>query len=114
MDRLHELSDEELQEWAEEKAKVGREKYGDTHLQRYNLVDVMEELIDAINILKLLEDRVEKQLNANIDISEFMNFIRAKNYIDSAAKYVIDLDRQLGDELCTDEKGGERVWWAND
>jgi len=55
--RLHQLTDKQIHEWRMARLEYGRQKYGDRHLQRYNLVDLMEELLDALNIVEFVNER---------------------------------------------------------
>lgn len=109
--RLHELTPEQLHEWRRERRDAGREKYGDSHLERYNLVDVMEELLDAVNIVKLLQHRLDC---AGFELTPEYHAATddVAHGIAYAVQAVVNLDRLLPDELCTDERGGDRIWWS--
>ncbi|MFP4457807.1 MAG: hypothetical protein ACLFPS_09135, partial [Clostridia bacterium] len=50
MKRLHELSQEEMEEWVKKRKRMGVQKYGDAHKKRYTLLDEMEEVLDLEDI----------------------------------------------------------------
>ena len=108
--RLRDLRPEEFHEWAWARMEVGRAKYGDAHLHRYGLVDVVEELLDAANILHLTSDRLQQQ-GAWREKPVLDGFSRVRWMIAQARDYVLMLDRHLPDHVCTDERGGTRIWW---
>ena len=56
--RLSDLTRAQIDEWRKARMEKGQEKYGDAHLERYNLVDIVEKLLDAQNIICLLQDRL--------------------------------------------------------
>ena len=99
--RLHQLTDEQIHEWRMARLEHGRKKYGDRHLKRYNLVDLVEELLDALNIVEFYEERVK----GTMPVDELKQMI---NYCIKSAK---TLDQFTSRENCTDEEGGERIWW---
>jgi hypothetical protein len=107
--RLHQLSAHEIVKWREERQKAGEGKYSDTHLQRYGAVDITEELLDAENIAEKLADRCQ---NARVDIREWMEFEYVLKHIEAACQWLIKLDENLPDRVCTDEKGGYRPGWS--
>jgi hypothetical protein len=109
MKRLHKITSAELEEWKRERMRVGQLKYGDRDTKRYNLVDVVEELLDALNILERFENRARVQGLA--DYNQQMRLRRIKEDVVSDLARVRSLDELLPDELCTDENGGERIWW---
>lgn len=110
MKRIYRLTAQEVYEWGQSRLRHGQERYGDSHLQRYGLVDVMEELLDAANILHLTRDRLEQQ-GAWREKPVLDGFSRVRWLIAQTRNYVLMLDRHLTDEVCTDEKGGNRIWW---
>ena len=109
MKRLHEITPTELEEWKRERMRVGQLKYGDRDTKRYNLVDVVEELLDALNILERFENRARVQ--GYVDYNQQMRLRRIREDVVSDLARVRSLDELLPDELCTDENGGERIWW---
>jgi hypothetical protein len=109
--RLHKITLAELEEWRQERARVGQLKYGDWDTKRYNLVDVVEELLDALNILERFENRARVQGLA--DYNQQMRLRKIKDDVFSDLARVRNLDELLPDELCTDENGGERIWWGD-
>lgn len=115
--RLHEVTQDQIDEWAARRAEVGRNKYGDAHLKRYNLVDVMEELLDATNILGLWAERMKAEGVANNPgmLGDPEGVLRCMEGVvaglDRAISGLIALDKHFPDHLCTDEEGGQRVWW---
>lgn len=110
MKRLHELTREQLEAWRRERARVGREKYGDAHLNRYGLVDVMEELLDALNIMDLTDCRVGP---FGVETSTYYTeMVRLEAALRKAIAAAQAADRALPDIECTDEQGGDRIWWS--
>lgn len=110
MRRLHQLNGKELIEWSAARLHHGQERYGQSHRNRYGLVDVVEELHDAVNILYLTQDRLQWQ-GAWPDKPVLEAFGRVRWMITQAREYVRALDKHLPDATCTDERGGERIWW---
>lgn len=111
--RLFDLRDEDILNWQMERLWVGQEKYGDTHMNRNNLVDVMEELLDALNILVLLEDRLERTGDQDsIDVVRLMANENIRPLINTTMLIVRSLEGCLPSHLVTDEAGGKRVWWS--
>ena len=114
MKRIHELSREEIQEWIRVRKEFGKKKYGDAHLQRYNLVDVLEEIFDAIDILRKAQDRIDFQELENEEDGfnyAILAYKKLMNDLDYCITDLIRLDSYITDKSCTDEKGGERIWW---
>ena len=110
MKRLHKITPGELKEWKQERMRVGQLKYGDRDTKRYSLVDVAEELLDVLNILERFENRARAQ-GYEIDYNQQMRLRKIKDDVFSDLARVRSLDEILPDELCTDENGGERIWW---
>lgn len=110
MKRLHKITLAELEEWRQERMRVGQLKYGDRDTKRYSLVDVAEELLDVLNILERFENRARAQ-GYEIDYNQQMRLRKIKDDVFSDLARVRSLDELLPDELCTDENGGERIWW---
>lgn len=108
--RLHKITLAELEEWRQERMRVGQLKYGDRDTKRYSLVDVAEELLDVLNILERFENRARAQ-GYEIDYNQQMRLRKIKDDVFSDLARVRSLDELLPDELCTDENGGERIWW---
>lgn len=95
---------------------AGREKYGDAHLQRYGLVDVMEECLDASNISRLAIDRADLDAIENGNVATHLNYKVALwefvGLMGQAINKLREIDTLAPDALCTDERGGERVFWS--
>ena len=111
MKRLHEITSAELEDWKRARMNVGQLKYGDRDTKRYNLVDVVEELLDALNILERFENRARVQ--GLVDYNQQMRLRKIKDDVFSDLARVRSLDELLPDELCTDENGGKRIWWGD-
>jgi hypothetical protein len=110
MKRLHEITSAELEEWRQERARVGQLKYGDRDTKRYNLVDVMEELLDVLNILERFENRAKAQ-GYEFNRLELYCIKSTERRVRDIIKRLFALDEELPDSLRTDENGGERIWW---
>ena len=110
MKRLHELSVDEILAWTDARARVGRERYKDAHLQRYGLVDVMEELLDAYNILDLFFDRLSRQDQMSVRIRVMRRC--AVDFLGALMAGLQEMDKEIPESVCTDEQGGERIWWS--
>ncbi len=114
MKRLRNMGPVQLKAWADNRMAVGERKYGDWHLRRYGLVDVVEELLDAQNIIHLLRDRVRKDV-ANVDNYQQDNFLQQIQRLEKAIQQAVDyaqiVDETLPNGVCTDEHGGKRIWW---
>lgn len=111
--RLHELTPEQIEQWRKARLDAGKSRYGDAHLQRYGLVDVMEELLDANNILGLFMDRVREGMVTDTQRSDIaVRVYTAKIALGFVASLISGIDSVVPDELCTDESGGDRIWWS--
>ncbi len=113
--RLHEVTNEQVAEWMRARSLAGRKKYGDAHLQRHNLVDIAEELLDAINILFLFDDRFKAQ-TPGFDKWKYYP-ARAEafelwGHLNACLDILRRTEAMLPEHLITDEQGGERVWWS--
>src|SRR5690606_33904211 len=108
--RLHQLSDRELEEWQEARKAVGWEKYGESSYRRYNLVDVMEELMDAEVILDRFEERLQRQ-GFTLFSDRYMKLMAIRDCLAQAKALIRRLDFSLPGSVCTDEMGGKRIWW---
>jgi hypothetical protein len=104
MKRLYQLTPKQIDEWRQKRSEIGKLRYGESHLQRYNLVDVMEELLDAINICELGKERT---LNLHQRLQFDVIIVGLEDFIISCKQ----ADEELPDSICTDEQGGERIWW---
>lgn len=115
----------ELDEWREEKQRVGSKEYGNSDRKRYGFVDGMEELLDFQNIVfnrtvkrweydlnERYPDREELQEAVDL-IKQSYGWSELKQCIRRAQQLLIILDAMLPDELATDENGGERVYVGN-
>ena len=110
--RLHDLEVEDITAWRLERLRIGQQRYGDNDVKRYNLLDVMEELLDSVNILERMRNRAvheerSQEFIENLDkgISDIMDSII------SAIEEVVSLDKKLPDDFCTDENGENRIWY---
>ena len=110
MKRLHEITPTELEDWKRERMNVGQTKYGDRDTKRYNLVDVMEELLDVLNILERFENRASVQ-GYELNGLELYCIRSTERRVRDIIKRLFALDEELPDSLRTDENGGERIWW---
>ena len=113
MKRLQDLSHAQLEAWRQDRMEVGKTKYGDSHLGRYGAVDIVEELLDAQNILDLIYERVRRSdislSDSEVVITELVKF--RSNLMQLVCR-TLTLDQYLEDAECTDEKGGDRIWWG--
>ena len=110
--RLCDLYAGELDAWAKRRLDVGREKYGDAHLQRYNLVDVMEELLDANNIMNLLLERVCEDAEIGRRNEIIVETLGTITLVKSTMNLICAIDRLCPDYFRDDAKGGKRIWWG--
>ena len=110
MKRLHTLTAAELNAWRQERMRIGQQTYGDRDTGRYNLVDVVEELLDVLNILERFENRAKVQ-GYELTFTERQLIKEIRKLIDDAMVCLMLLDEELPDRLCADENGGERIWW---
>ena len=108
--RLHEITPTDLENWKRARMSVGQLKYGDRDTKRYNLVDVMEELLDVLNILERFENRAKAQ-GYEFNGIELYCIRSTERRVRDIIKRLFALDEELPDLLCTDENGGERIWW---
>lgn len=113
MKRLHTLTAAELIEWRQERMRIGRERYGERDTGRYNLVDVVEELLDVLNILVRLENRARVQ-GYEFSWIEIATLVGLKNETRNLIDNIALLDKRMPDRLCTDENGGKRIWWPGE
>lgn len=113
MKRLHEITPTELEDWKRARINVGQTKYGDRDTKRYNLVDVMEELLDVLNILERFENRAKAQ-GYEFNGLELYCIKSTERRVRDIIKRLFALDEELPDSLCTDENGGERIWWPGE
>lgn len=117
MMRLHHLTPEQIEAWQEERLRVGQQKYKDAHMQRYGMVDLMEELLDAINILSLHTERCKDKgaFHSDEDALAFDDLVGELNFrLWRLVGDVQRIDKAIPDELCTDERGGNRIWWTKE
>jgi hypothetical protein len=110
MKRLHKITPTELEDWKRARMNVGQTKYGDRDTKRYNLVDVMEELLDVLNILERFENRAKAQ-GYEFNRLELYCIKSTERRVRDIIKRLFALDEELPDSLRTDENGGERIWW---
>lgn len=81
-------------------------------MQRYGLVDVAEEVLDGINILQLHLERNKAANPKGMVLSQYTEFMMLLRDLERVIGSLQRLDALLPDEVCTDEQGGERVWWS--
>jgi hypothetical protein len=110
MRRLSNISESEFMDWAEKKRKVGKEEYGDSHRDRYGLVDFVEEILDAAHILDLYFERLVKENARNFDLIKEEGLNAVEN-LEELVKSARKMDAMTDDRHCTDGEGGERIWW---
>lgn len=110
--RLHKLTPAQIEEWREARRAAGRSKYGDAHMQRYGLVDVMEELLDTLNILDLVDSRMYRQVDVLTMFQAQYQLLAVRKAIGEAVTQLLKADKPLPDHVCTDEQGGKRIWWG--
>ena len=110
MERLCNLTQDRVTAWRRERMRVGQERYGDSDLKRYGMVDIVEELMDAANILDRFLNRARVQ-GYEFNGWQKGRIEKVKDDISDAFRSVVSLDKELPDDLCTDENGGERIWW---
>ena len=68
--RLYNLGGKDLYKWQKTRLKEGQKKYGNSDLDRYNLVDIMEELLDAVDILDRMINRLGYETIINTDFEK--------------------------------------------
>lgn len=104
-----------IEDWRKERMKVGQLRYGDRDLKRYNLVDIVEELLDALNIMERMINR--SNVYKNNGYGNTLKFGSAyedfKEKISNALSLVNDIDKLLPDDFVTDENGDDRIWVDN-
>lgn len=115
--RLSDLTRAQIDEWRKARMEKGQEKYGDSHLERYNLVDIAEELLDAQNIIWLIQDRLCKEPDLWWDCESWagtasVQLEQAYGGIEMVLWFLRTTDEVLSDRYRNDTKGGERVWWS--
>ena len=114
--RLHELTKKQINDWQDARMEMGQERYGEDHLERYLTIDMMEEILDALNIIILLKDQMTMNYSAEEEIRKSNIFYSLCYDIEDLLYEVIErimrLDRKLDDRFRCDEKGGNRVWWS--
>ncbi len=114
MRRLYHIPMVKYREWRRARLDDGQTKYGDAHLQRYGVVDIKEELLDAQNIADLLRDRVTRSDLSEVGRADVYDAIETLQVgLDKLDYILLRIDRSLPHELCTDEQGGHRVWWSD-
>lgn len=104
--RLHDLTEEQMEQWRYCRMQAGQAKYQDAHMHRYNAVDIAEELLDAINIHALMWERTQGQLGERG--LELYGQLQGQMY--QALDTLRRLDKRLPDEHCTDDT--ERIYWT--
>ncbi len=113
--RVKDLSPGDVRKWRDAREKIGRQEYGDDHLDRYNLVDLIEEIIDADVILQRFIDRLEKQHGLDDKNEVFhSNIGKINNNLNDIIWRCVLLDHHLAEQHVTDGKGGQRVYWTTE
>lgn len=109
--RLYKLSDKDIEKWRKARMEFGQKKYGERDLKRYNLVDVMEELLDCLNILDRMEHRAEVQFDESSKkyIEKIINKSIRDN-VNLTIKSVLAADQLIIDSFCTDDNGDKRIY----
>jgi hypothetical protein len=110
MKRLHKLCRRDMEKWKQARQNVGTLRYGDSDLQRYGLVDVTEELLDALNIIDRMINRLKVQ-NVELLTERSYKLERIQFQIWELVEQVATEDKCFPDKVCTDDQGGERIWW---
>lgn len=110
MKRLHELTRPEIEQWMIERQRIGTERYGDKDLNRYNAVDIVEEMLDGINITNRWINRLKTK--GVFKVLDYNNlFYELQRDMGKIIKKVQQLDSLFPDSSCTDENGKPRIWW---
>ncbi len=110
--RLYSLNENEIEQWQTIRMQFGEEQYGDAHLNRYNLVDIAEELLDAIHIHSLFVDRIRKSPTMYSDHSASYLFRLSRSFINTMMQGFLllqQMDQLIEDGDCTDAQGGDRI-----
>ena len=114
--RLSDLTRAQIDEWRKARMEKGQEKYGDSHLERYSLVDIAEELLDAQNIIALMQERLLGEIDWSWPGSwsgdVFTELAQVFSGIEMVLRFLQGIDLRLPDSYRDDAKGGERVWWS--
>lgn len=111
MFRIFKLSNYFIEQWRQERMRVGQTRYGNRDLKRYNLVDVTEELLDALNIMERMVNRGKYfQKGFYSVLKRHISCYKIEETINEAILLIRELDKNLPDEFCTDENGDERIW----
>ena len=105
---LYQCTIQDLERVRNERSRIGAVKYGQDHLGRNGPVDIAEELMDAINILGLMESRIIRHDGEYVDLQETVR-IRAK--LHDVLQSVVKVSFEMCDECQTDERGGDRKCW---
>lgn len=109
--RLHHLKSSDFREWIQARKEAGQKRYGDAHLKRYGLVDIAEELQDSLIVMELFLDRLTKQgIKVQPELKEMI--VAFSGLVGMALSALLAIDEDLPDEVCTDECGGDRIWWG--
>ncbi len=102
MKRVASMSVRQVNALREKRFKVGREKYGDAHMSRYGLLDVLEELLDAQNILDLTSSRIEGSGVVD-DQQVFVDISRIYTSIENIINLVKRADEYIPLEACEEK-----------
>lgn len=103
MKRVKQLTEEQIQEWRKRRQEIGSDKYGETDLWRYGMVDILEELLDVLNILDRAQRRWQMQSDVSIDTSALTTLT------DQAIQEAMRIDAQLPASVCMEST--PRIWW---
>lgn len=103
MKRIAAMSQRQIDELREKRMKAGWETYGDAHLRRYGLLDVLEEVVDAQNILDLTMIRVGRSGVTN-EGEIYDRISLAFRALDGVIKIIRRADEIIPEEACFEEE----------
>ena len=106
--RLHALTDDQLEEWRLARMESGREKYHHIDHKRNLMVDIVEEAMDVLNILRRFAE------HAGIHNKDTPGLDDIYIDIEFAARWIIKSARSMSNHMddIDDSEGGYRVWWS--
>lgn len=113
--RIKDINNEEFGKWKKKREEMGNREYGDDHLQRYNLLDELEELNDMMHIHEKMLNKVmayeEETGEKVIDNELYFRFRLLQDLASKMKETIYKMDLLMPQELCEDDLGGERVGW---
>jgi len=110
MRRFSDLTQQEFDDWVRAKRKVGEQEYGNKHLKRHGVVDFAEEMLDGVHILDLIFDRLQREHARKYDLIENKG-LEIVELMEDVLHKLREFDAMIDDRHCTDEEGGDRIWW---